>query len=401
MTGAAGAAVVGVAKTYFEGTHRACPPEETLDRIRPVLPRLGITRLASLAGLDDIGIPVYQAVRPNARLLSVAQGKGLTPAAAKVSAAMESIEMWHAERPEKAQLTATVAEVTDALPYRLTDLLLAPRHCLNPHLRLDWLAARRLGSDEPTWLPAASLNLDATVGGQWAPPVFVVSTNGLASGNTTEEAIVHGLYELVERDALKRSRNDPALATPVDPATVTGPAGALVELFRVAGVRVTIEHLDSPVGVPCFTARIGSDNHPVEFEGYGSHLDVTVALCRALTEAAQSRVTAIAGTRDDIEEDVYEHQERTLGGDAGRPDAGRDLDPAGRDPVAFATIPTRLLPDLAEEAAVLIEMITAYTGTGPMVLDHTRSDIGIPVVHVVCPGLRISPERDRDGGAGR
>jgi YcaO-like protein with predicted kinase domain len=50
-----------------------------------------------VTGLDRIGIPVALATRPNSRSVAVSQGKGLTLAAAKVSALMEAIELWHAE----------------------------------------------------------------------------------------------------------------------------------------------------------------------------------------------------------------------------------------------------------------------------------------------------------------
>ena len=47
---------------------------------------MGITRLADVTGLDNIGIPVFQAIRPNARSLSVSQGKGVSLEAAQASA---------------------------------------------------------------------------------------------------------------------------------------------------------------------------------------------------------------------------------------------------------------------------------------------------------------------------
>lgn len=81
-------------KSYFAGTHRRCPPEETLAAYGPMLPRFQITRLADITDLDCLGVPVFLAVRPNAKGLSVAQGKGLTRVAAKASAMMESIECY-------------------------------------------------------------------------------------------------------------------------------------------------------------------------------------------------------------------------------------------------------------------------------------------------------------------
>ncbi len=56
---------------------RVCPPHETVARMLPHFARLGITRLASQTGLDDIGIPCFAAIRPNAMTIATNQGKGI------------------------------------------------------------------------------------------------------------------------------------------------------------------------------------------------------------------------------------------------------------------------------------------------------------------------------------
>jgi ribosomal protein S12 methylthiotransferase accessory factor len=84
-------------KGYLAGTHRTRSPAETLAAYLPLAPQMGITRVANLTGLDQIGLPVYTAIRPNARSLATSEGKGLDDASAKASALMESIESWHAE----------------------------------------------------------------------------------------------------------------------------------------------------------------------------------------------------------------------------------------------------------------------------------------------------------------
>ncbi len=98
-----------------QGPHRRVPPEETLARLAPHLERMGITRVANVTGLDRVGVPVVTVVRPNARSLAVSQGKGLTLAAAKVSAIMEAVELHHAEtvsgplwwaRPQRSAVSA-------------------------------------------------------------------------------------------------------------------------------------------------------------------------------------------------------------------------------------------------------------------------------------------------------
>src|SRR5690349_14780816 len=64
-------------KRYRRGTHRAVAPAETFARFARHARALGITRIADVTGLDYLGLPVFMAVRPNARSLSVCQGKGL------------------------------------------------------------------------------------------------------------------------------------------------------------------------------------------------------------------------------------------------------------------------------------------------------------------------------------
>jgi ribosomal protein S12 methylthiotransferase accessory factor len=63
------------AMTWLSATFdRAVEPAATLARVKRHFAPLGITRIANVTGLDCIGIPVVNVVRPNARSLSVSQG---------------------------------------------------------------------------------------------------------------------------------------------------------------------------------------------------------------------------------------------------------------------------------------------------------------------------------------
>src|SRR5579863_8706810 len=70
---------------------------DTRRLVQPWLTRAGITRLANVTGLDRLGVPVVLAIRPAGQTLSANAGKGLDMASAWVSAAMEAIEVFHAE----------------------------------------------------------------------------------------------------------------------------------------------------------------------------------------------------------------------------------------------------------------------------------------------------------------
>lgn len=368
-------------KACWSGTHRVLTAAETLRRIEPLFPVVGITRLADVTWLDEIGIPVYQAVRPNSWTLSVSQGKGLTDDLAKVSAAMESIESWHAERVGPGELVATVADMERECGYRVHELPLEGRHHLRPGLKLEWTTARRLDDGADTFLPTGLLRLDGRVRDTWMPPLFALNSNGLASGNTFAEAALHGLYEVVERDCLTRAERIPPRV--LDLASVDGPARDLLDRLDAAGVDVRVEVLSSPTGLACFSATIWSEMFPVLFAGAGAHLDRDVALCRALTEAAQSRVTEIAGARDDLASGGYRR--------AGSHRPTRPAPPSETDRTTYDEIGSVRNESLADDLRTTVAGVLAVTGRSPLVVDHTRHEVGIPVVRVVCPGLDCDP----------
>ncbi|MFG1951311.1 YcaO-like family protein [Micromonospora sp. NPDC048830] len=368
-------------KVIVDGTHRTKAPEETWEWIKPVLPRVGITRIADVTWLDTIGISVYQAIRPNSWSLSVSQGKGVTPLLARISAVMEGIEVWHAERPALPSTEATVGEMRPGLGYDPEELTLAERHFLHDDCRVTWLPAQSVDTGTPTHVPAQLLVLDGRVSRTWEPPLFYPSSNGLASGNTLDEALLHGMYEVIERDAIVRAAfgGDGSRPQKLDLSTVDAPSvRTTLELFGVAGVNVSVRRLPSQVAVPTFDAIIWDDAFPVSFRGIGSHLDAAVALSRALTEAAQSRTTAIAGSRDDLGKKPYRS--------TGTPPAARPSYESDR--LDFTAVESVCISDTAEEVREVTGRILNSTGAPPVYVNLTRDDIGVPVALAVCPGMR-------------
>ena len=210
-------------KRHRDGTHRASAPAATIARARRAMKPLGITRLANLTGLDTIGIPVWSAIRPNGRSLSVSQGKGLTDEHAQASALMESIETWHAENVALPRRRGTVAAMRTRA--RVVDVRGLARVAPLPRDRVhEWVEGWDLVAGEPIWVPLEAVTLDTVFA---RPPVFDVSSNGLASGNHVLEAIVHGLTEVIERDAEAQWRAERGDRR-VDPETITGPGRALM-----------------------------------------------------------------------------------------------------------------------------------------------------------------------------
>lgn len=363
---------------YTFGTHRARTPEATLALLPAAMATVGVTRVADVTGLDRLGIPVYQAIRPLSRSLSVSQGKGLTRAAAKVSAVMESVELWHAETAEPAATAATVREMQLRLPYAVDSLALRERTFFHPGLTLEWIEARGVISGRPTFVPRDLAIRDRRVKRRFSPPVFHASSNGLSSGNTLAEALVHGLCELIERDSTERARvQRVARARPLDRASIGfEPWISFSDVCAREGVLAEVFNLTGPTGVPVFYVSLWSSDLPVYFMGWGCHMSKDIALARAFTEAAQSRLTVIAGARDDLEASYHWTINRTRAPEPSR---------SGLDYADVASLPSG---DFADDLRSLAQKIVALTGFEPLVVELTRPDVGIPVAHVVAPGLR-------------
>lgn len=301
--------------SWFEYGERNTPAALTVNRLRPHLASLGITRLARQTGLDRIGIPCFSAIRPAGLTLSVSQGKGRDDASAMASALMEAAEFAVAEQseaPSRIASAMTLRQAGESI-YEATRLLPADRP-LPTDTPIRWLSGSRWPGADPVWIPRDALTI-----GEPATDLPEVgrSTNGLASGNTTEEALFHAICELLERDAtsLWSLLSDEArLATEfsieaVDDLTIR----AFGRQIADADLELRLFDQTTDLGVPCVMAVISErqSGNARLFDiaaGYGCHPTGTRAIGRAITEAAQTRITNIAGGRDDFLPAEYAEQ---------------------------------------------------------------------------------------------
>ncbi|WP_405642338.1 YcaO-like family protein [Streptomyces uncialis] len=365
-------------KVVLQGTHRAVTAEATWSRIEPLLGEFGITRVADVTHLDHIGIPVMVAVRPLAETYGTAQGKGATPLLARVSAAMESIEMWHAERFDPPSFAATAHDLE--LPYPIEALNVRPLRQPLAHMRLDWTRARTLADGDPVPLPVQSLRLSFTGRSQWEPRVFRTTSNGLASGNTFPEACLHGVYEVIERHALAGLRTSgPDPRAQIDLSTVEdGHLASLLDRLALADTRCEVAMIRNDLSIPVFVAFVWSPLYPLVAAGSGAHMDATVAMSRAITEAVQTRLTRISTTRDNLPSDY-------------RPPHMADplLSALKGRPLAEVTEGYGAVhDDLGTELRDVVQRVEKLTGMPSVVADMSTRPEVFSVVRVVCPGLR-------------
>jgi ribosomal protein S12 methylthiotransferase accessory factor len=355
-------------------------PEFTWERVYPLCERFGITRVAEITGLDEIGLPVAIAYRPVGSTYAVSIGTGLRLVEARVSAIMESIEVWHAENPIcTSEFRAASRDL--ALHYDPRTLNLAPRSPLTAATVLDWVTGYGVLTGSAHLVPFDTVTLDFTRPDGWGRRLFNTTSNGLASGNNTEEAVLHALLELIERDCITdHSLSSPGDRRYVDPSTIRDPdARAVYTALRGAGCRIILCDITNRVGIPCYAAEIWSSDVPIRSGGFGCHVEADLAAGRALAEAAQSRLGVVSGARDDIDANAYQ--------------PGRPLIEPVRgtaDSLTERSVPAWMQnADLATVVHHCAERIAAVTGVEPFTLDLTHPDIGVAVCKAYAPGLRL------------
>lgn len=366
------------------GTYRAISPEATLHKLVPMLwPVFGITRIANITGLDDLNIPTYIAIRPNSRILSTSQGKGITHELAKISAIMESIESWHAERLVMPSLFGSYQQLKNN--YTLVGL----EQLVNGNFQVDlqqlqqqeiaWLQGTELNSGTTIYFPSSLIDLDSHIVNPNRLGCLPATSNGLASGNSYEEAVCHGLFEVIERHSWALAEETPSRC--IDSTTIQAPH--LLELLSKANdelVQFKICDLTTELGVPAYSAtlfdRRGTRNLNF-FIGAGAHLSSVVAMSRAITEAIQSRLTMISGSRDDIFPANYKFKSKFNRNE----NAIASL--KNKIPFVETTIPN----DFSICINDLLQRLQQQGYKQVIVYEHTRSELGIPVVHVLVPGM--------------
>jgi ribosomal protein S12 methylthiotransferase accessory factor len=217
-----------------------------------------------------------------------------------------------------------------------------------------------------------------------------MSDSGVASGNHALEAVSHAVCELVERDAMTMwhyAKERDRLKTRIGLKSIEDDGcRALLERFERAGVRVAVWEVTTDVGIPAFVCTI-ADASPSPWRplmpatGSGCHPCREVALARALTEAAQVRLTVIAGTRDDIGLDLYRR--------------GTDRDGLKATLNRMAASPERAFSDGPGQVSDTVDADVAWelaclqrAGIEEVVMvDLTLPEYALPVVRVVIPGL--------------
>ena len=259
---------------------------------------------------------------------------------------------------------------------------------LDPDAEIDWTPVWSFTQVRHRYLPTSMLYSMAPE--QRGPADLIADSNGCAAGNTLEEAVLQGFYELVERDAFGIWWYNRLRVPAVDLSSFDDDyLASATDYYGRCERDLWVLDVTSDIGIPTFVALSRRPDAKTEdiIYGAGAHADPRTAALRALCELNQCLTwLPRPGSRDGrpmIDDPTALWWWRT----ARLADCAW-LAPAADEPLRKASqypaIETTDMRDDVEHCRALVEA----RGMEFLVLDQTRPDIGMPVVRVVVPGMR-------------
>ncbi len=259
----------------------------------------------------------------------------------------------------------------------------------DPEATIEWTPVWSLTRRQVCYLPTAFCYFNYP---HLGPDPFCLScSNGNAAGNTLEEAILQGFFELVERDSVALWWYNRVRRPGIDVDSFADPYfGRVRQFLREHHREMWVLDLTSDLNVPVFTAISRTVEGPEEHIvlGFGAHLDARVALLRAVTEMNQMLASLLQGPgRNGLSEEVSDaetvHWLRTATV-VNQPYLLPDDAVACRVASAY---PRAWTDDVADDVRACQGLVERQ-GMEMLVLDQTRPEIGLPVAKVIVPGLR-------------
>jgi len=395
--------------SYFSCTHRVIEPSKTIAKYEDKLKIAGITRVTDITHLDRIGIPVFSAIRPTAQDggVSIYAGKGAKKDQAKASAIMEGFERYSAEKQniddENSKL-ATLSEMEGEKFIHPDDLIISnevKNLDFENERKIEWTLTKDIITEEDYYIPSNGifhpyLPKDA----KNVSAIFKGNTNGLASGNVLEEAILHGMLEVIERDAwsiFELTKKNKKSINIDDVKAIENPIiNELLEKFKKESIDINLMDLTADIDIPTIAATADDTilKDPALLTlGVGTHLNPEIAVMRALTEVAQSRATQIHGTREDTSRAVLM---RKAGYERMKKINKHYFEEDDGNLINLSDIENKSTSSLKKDIEITTDELKKNDINHILFKNLTRKEIGINVVRVVIPGTEnfsIDPDR--------
>jgi len=375
-------------KAYILETHRSKSPEATHKFIEGMKETLGMKEFREATDLDRIGIPVFTChrIRPdNSRTDHT--GKGLSRTQAQVSLTMESAERYSSEFKNE-YMHNLVKGSYNALKKK--HAILNPEELILPQFSryshdtdIHWTWGFDLVTESDILIPACTVYHPCHLDN---PSLLNTHTNGLAAGNTIEEAVSHALAEVIERDAwsLTQFTGDTHEALFIEDHADNQFIINVVEKFQKAQIEIVAKDITSDVDVPVIAA-FSNDlvyKNLIPIDGFGAHLDPKVAMVRALLELATTRGLF-------IQKHGIESFRPTYLDDVAAEGHENDYRFYSYQQKGLAEIKAEYSDDILQDIKITIDKLVARGLDKIIAVDLTRPEIGIPTVRTIVPGMEV------------
>jgi ribosomal protein S12 methylthiotransferase accessory factor len=282
-------------------------------------------------------------------------------------------------------------EISDSGDYINPESLNLPKDFKKENLdsmKLEWNPAKDIISGKEYFVPTNAIYHPYTHGND-CESLFKSNTNGLASGNILEEAILHGIFEVIERDAWSIFELTHRNYAQIDLESIeSNIVNESIDKFESEGIKIKLMDFTADVKVPTIAASaddtITKDAGLLTL-GMGTHLDPEVAILRALTEVAQSRATQINGAREDTvradfaREAGYERMKRI------NRYYFRDED----EKIELSSIENRATTSITKDLEIVKEELISNDIDKILYYDLTRPELDVSVVRVIIPEMEI------------
>ena len=379
---------------YFKGTHRIIPPNETIKNNEEKCKIAGITRITEITHLDRIGLPVFSAIRPTSQdgAISIYGGKGISSEHAKASAMMEGFERYSAEKQCENLVTGTVSEISSKGNTIDVESLNLPKDFKKENIELfnlEWNICHDLISGDDYYVPSNAIYHPYVLEDNSCQSLFKSNTNGLASGNSLEEAILHGMFEVIERDAwsifeLTHKNYKQIDLDSIESETVND----ALSKFSENDIKIKLMDFTADVNIPTIAASADDTllkDAGLLTLGIGTHLDPEVAVLRALTEVAQSRATQIHGAREDT---VRADFARTAGYERMK-HINKYYFQEEDEKIRLSDIENRSTDSITKDIDIVLEELKSNEIEHMLYYDLTRPELNVNVVRVIIPTMEL------------
>ncbi len=413
------------------GGLRSAIPEETMAKYRHLISPVSgvVTWLSPTVDETDRWLHVHWAGSNFAlqvstlgslrkSLRSKSAGKGSTPGQSAASALCEAVERYccglHGDEIRRRASYADFVKSGNSEAIHPNDVQLFSErqldnadeintrgHPLNyvpprfdPETEIDWTPVWSFTQGRHRYLPTSILY--ATPPEHAGPSGLKADTNGCAAGNTLEEAILQGFYELVERDAFAVWWYNRVRLPGVDLGSFGDEyLGIASRYYRGYNREMWVLDATGDLGIPVFIAvshRTDKEEEDIIY-GAGAHADPHIAALRAVCEMNQflQWVGGSGQSGQGIDDPLCLWWWKNA-----RLSENLYLTPLAGARRGASDYPAPETADLSEEVERCRALVEAK-GMEFLALDLTRPDIGMPVARVIVPGMRHFWERFAPG----